>query len=193
MSTTDERTTMGRRARAGLFRLAGPWWLFLVTGIAWLIIAWVTLRFTPASLTTVGVLMGVLFLFAMLNEVMIAAVRSSWRWLHIVMAVLFAFGAGWAFARPLDAFWTLASILGLLLIFRGTLDIITSAETREVNSLWWLGLTAGILEILIGFWAAQQYLRVQGALLLLWVGLFAVFRGISEIVIAFELRRAQRP
>jgi len=193
MSTTDERTTMGRRARAGLWRLAGPWWLFLVTGIAWLIIAWVTLRFTPASLTTVGVLMGVLFLFAMLNEVMIAAVRSSWRWLHIVMAVLFAFGAGWAFARPLDAFWTLASILGLLLIFRGTLDIITSAETREVNSLWWLGLTAGILEILIGFWAAQQYLRVQGALLLLWVGLFAVFRGISEIVIAFELRRAQRP
>jgi len=193
MSTTDERTTMGRRARAGLWRLAGPWWLFLVTGIAWLIIAWVTLRFTPASLTTVGVLMGVLFLFAMLNEVMIAAVRSSWRWLHIVMAVLFAFGAGWAFARPLDAFWTLASILGLLLIFRGTLDIITSAETREVNSLWWLGLTAGILEILIGFWAAQQYLRVQGALLLLWVGLFAVFRGISEIVVAFELRRAQRP
>ena len=193
MSTTDERTTMGRRARAGLWRLAGPWWLFLVTGIAWLIIAWVTLRFTPASLTTVGVLMGVLFLFAMLNEVMIAAVRSSWRWLHIVMAVLFAFGAGWAFARPLDAFWTLASILGLLLILRGTLDIITSAETREVNSLWWLGLTASILEILIGFWAAQQYLRVQGALLLLWVGLFAVFRGISEIVIAFELRRAQRP
>ena len=192
MSTTDERTTMGRRARAGLWRLAGPWWLFLVTGIAWLIIAWVTLRFTPASLTTVGVLMGVLFLFAMLNEVMIAAVRSSWRWLHIVMAVLFAFGAGWAFARPLDAFWTLASILGLLLIFRGTLDIITSAETREVNSLWWLGLTAGILEILIGFWAAQQYLRVQGALLLLWVGLFALFRGISEIVIAFEVRHAQR-
>ena len=193
MSTTHERTTMGRRARAGLWRLAGPWWLFLLTGIAWLIIAWVTLRFTPASLTTVGVLMGVLFLFAMLNEVMIAAVRSSWRWLHIVMAVLFAFGAGWAFARPLDAFWTLASILGLLLIFRGTLDIITSAETREVNSLWWLGLTAGILEILIGFWAAQQYLRVQGALLLLWVGLFALFRGISEIVISFELRRAQRP
>jgi len=193
MSTTDERTTMGRRARAGLWRLAGPWWLFLVTGIAWLIIAWVTLRFTPASLTTVGVLMGVLFLFAMLNEVMIAAVRSSWRWLHIVMAVLFAFGAGWAFARPLDAFWTLASILGLLLILRGTLDIITSAETREVNSLWWLGLLAGILEILIGFWAAQQYLRVQGALLLLWVGLFALFRGISEIVISFELRRAQRP
>jgi uncharacterized membrane protein HdeD (DUF308 family) len=193
MSTTDERTTMGRRARAGLWRLAGPWWLFLVTGIAWLIIAWVVLRFTPASITTVSVLMGILFLFALFNEILIASVRRSWRWLHIVMAVLFAFGTGWAFARPYDAFWTLASILGLLLILRGTLDIITSAETRQFNSLWWLGMVAGILEILIGFWAAQQYLRVQGALLLLWVGLFAIFRGISEIVVAFELRHAQRP
>jgi uncharacterized membrane protein HdeD (DUF308 family) len=193
VSTTHERATFGSRTRAGLWRLAGPWWMFLITGIAWLIIAWVTLRFTPASLTTVGVLMGVLFLFALFNEILIAAVRSSWRWLHIVMAVLFAFGTGWAFARPYDAFWTLASILGLLLILRGTLDIITSAETRQFNSLWWLGMVAGILEILIGFWAAQQYLRVQGALLLLWVGLFALFRGISEIVVAFELRHAQRP
>ena len=193
MSTTHERATFGSRTRAGLWRLAGPWWMFLVTGIAWLIIAWITLRFTPASITTVGVLMGILFLFALFNEILIASVRSSWRWLHIVMAVLFAFGTGWAFARPYDAFWTLASILGLLLILRGTLDIVTSAETRQFNSLWWLGMVAGILEILIGFWAAQQYLRVQGALLLLWVGLFALFRGISEIVVAFELRHAQRP
>jgi hypothetical protein len=31
-----ERT---RGARAGLWRLAGPWWLFLLTALAWLIIA----------------------------------------------------------------------------------------------------------------------------------------------------------
>ena len=192
VSTTHERATFGSRTRAGLWRLAGPWWMFLVTGIAWLIIAWVTLRFAPASLTTVGVLMGVLFLFALFNEILIAMVRSSWRWLHIVMAVIFAFGAGWAFAQPYDAFWTLASVLGLLLIFRGTLDIITSVEARAVNSAWWLGMVAGILEILLGFWAGQQYLPVQGALLLVWVGLFALFRGISEIVVAFERRHAQR-
>jgi uncharacterized membrane protein HdeD (DUF308 family) len=53
-------------------------------------------------------------------------------------------------------------------------------------------MVAGILEILLGFWASQQYRPVQGALLLIWVGFFALFRGISEIVIAFELRHAQR-
>jgi hypothetical protein len=65
--------------------------------------------------------------------------------------------------------------------------------TKDINSAWWLGLVAGILEIFLGFWASQQFLSVRGALLLVWVGLFAVFRGISEIVIAFELRHAQRP
>jgi uncharacterized membrane protein HdeD (DUF308 family) len=193
MSTMEERTDIGSRTRAGLARMAGPWWLFLLTGIAWLILAWIALRFNPASVPTVGALLGVFFLIAMINEFFLSSVRSSWRWLHIVMGVIFAFGAGWAFAQPYNAFWTLASILGLLLIFRGTLDIITSASTREVNSTWWLGMLVGILEILFGFWAAQQYLPVQGALLLIWVGFFALFRGISEIVVAFELRRAQHP
>jgi uncharacterized membrane protein HdeD (DUF308 family) len=137
--------------------------------------------------------MGVLFLVGMLDEIFIASVRPSWRWLHIVMGVLFAVGAGWAFAQPYNAFWALASVLGLLLVLRGTLDIITAVATRDINSAWWLGLVAGILEIFLGFWASQQFLAVQGALLLVWVGLFALFRGISEIVIAFELRSAQRP
>jgi uncharacterized membrane protein HdeD (DUF308 family) len=181
-----------RGARAALWRLAGPWWVFLLTGLAWLIIAWVALRFTPASIATVGVLLGVLFLFGVVDEFLIASVRPSWGWLHVVMGVIFAFGAGWSFAQPYDAFWTLASILGLLLIFRGTLDIITSLDARMINGAWWLGLVAGILEILLGFWASQQYLSVKGALLLVWVGLFALFRGISEIVIAFEVRSRQR-
>ena len=189
----DALQERGRGARAALWRLAGPWWLFLLTGLAWLIIAWAALRFTPASVATVGVLLGVLFLFATIDEFVIAAVRPGWRWLHVVMGIIFAFGAGWSFAQPYGAFWTLASILGLLLIFRGTLDIITSVDARGINGAWWLGLAAGILEILLGFWASQQYLSVKGALLLIWVGLFALFRGISEIVIAFEIRSRQRP
>jgi uncharacterized membrane protein HdeD (DUF308 family) len=175
-----------------LWRLAGPWWLFLVTGIAWLIIAVMVLRFTPASVNTVGVLMGILFLLGAFNEFLIAAIRQTWRWAHVVMGVLFVVGAIWAFARPFNAFWSLASVLGLLLVFKGTLDIIAAVVAKEVNSSWWLGLVAGILEIVLGFWASQQQFPARGALLLLWVGFFALFRGISEIVIGFEVRSRQR-
>jgi uncharacterized membrane protein HdeD (DUF308 family) len=180
-----------RGTRAAVWRLAGPWWLFLVTGIAWLIISVMVLRFTPASVNTVGILMGVLFLLAGFNEFMIASVGHHWRWAHILLGIFFVIGAIWAFARPFNAFWALASVLGLLLIFKGTLDLIAAVMTKDVNPSWWLGLVAGILELILGFWASQQAFPARGALLLLWVGFFALFRGISEIVAAFELRSRQ--
>ena len=192
MSAMDEQTAIRSRTRAGLARLAGPWWMFLLTGIGWLILAWIALRFAPASIPTVGVLLGVYFLVATINEFFIASVLPGWRWLHVVMGIIFLFGAGWSFARPYDAFWTLASILGLLLIFRGTLDIITSVSTREVNPTWWLGLVVGILEILLGFWVSQQRFPATAVLLLIWVGFFALFRGFSDILLAFEVRGLQR-
>jgi uncharacterized membrane protein HdeD (DUF308 family) len=74
----------------------------------------------------------------------------------------------------------------------GGLDRLTHDLGRPLGGRW-LGLVVGILEILLGFWAAQQYRPVQGALLLVWVGFFAIFRGVSEIVVAFQLRRAQHP
>jgi uncharacterized membrane protein HdeD (DUF308 family) len=128
--------------------------------------------------------MGVLFLLGAFNEFLIASMRHNWRWAHIVMGVLFLVGGIWAFARPFNAFWALASVLGLLLIFKGTLDIIAAVMTKDVNTSWWLGLVTGILELVLGFWASQQEFPAQGALLLLWVGFF-------EIVVGFEVRSRQ--
>ena len=175
-----------------LAQLAGPWWLFLLTGVAWLIISLVVLRFTIASVATVGVLIGVVFLVAACTEILIAAARASWRWLHILMSLIFVLGACWAFASPFGAFWALATAVGLLLILLGILDLVTSIFAMEINPVWWLGLVAGILEILIGFWASQQAFPTRAALLIIWVGFLALFRGISNIVIAFELRSVQR-
>src|SRR6266487_1601836 len=103
----EERTHVRPSAERALWRMAGPWWLFLLTGLAWLIIALVVLRFTTTSITTVGVLIGVLFLLGALNEFMISAIRPTWRWAHILLGILFVAGAIWAFARPFDAFWSL--------------------------------------------------------------------------------------
>ena len=108
------------------------------------------------------------------------------------MAVLFIGAAIWAFVRPFGAFWALATIVGLLLILRGSLDLIMSINARDINPTWWLGLLAGILEILLGFWASQQAFPARAVLLIFWIGFFALFRGISDIVVAFEVRHAER-
>jgi uncharacterized membrane protein HdeD (DUF308 family) len=54
--------------------------------------------------------------------------------------------------------------------------------------VWWLGLLSGILEIVLGFWASQQYYPARAALLLLYVGFYGIFRGISDLVLAFQVR-----
>jgi uncharacterized membrane protein HdeD (DUF308 family) len=176
------------RAETMLGRLAGPWWLLLVTGIAWLVIAMIVLRFRLASVAAVGVLMGIVFLGGWLSELVIASMRSRWRWAHLLMAILFLFAALWSFASPFSAFWALAAIFGLLLVFRGSLDLVTSISSREINPAWWLGMVAGVLEILLGFWVSQQEFPARALLLLIWVGFFAVFRGFSDILLAFEVR-----
>jgi uncharacterized membrane protein HdeD (DUF308 family) len=175
-------------ADEGSWLAGGPWWAFLLTGIGWLLISVIVLRFDIVSVAAVGVLLGVLFLAGAFNEFLIASVRAGWRWAHILMGLLFAIGAGWAFVSPFGAFWALATVFGLLLILRGALDVVTSLSLKDRSEVWWLGLVTGILLILLGFWVSQQKFPATAVLLLIWVGLFALLRGISEIVIAFEVR-----
>jgi uncharacterized membrane protein HdeD (DUF308 family) len=179
------------RMQATMWRLAGPWWMFLLTGIGWLIISMVVLRVTTASAATIGVLAGLVLLAVMLSEFLIALVRPHWRWAHVLMGIVFLAGAIWAFVNPRGTFWALAAVIGLLLILQGAFVLITSIESRIVNSVWWLGLVTGILEIALGFWASQQLIATRAALLIIWIGALALFRGITEIVLAFELKSAQ--
>jgi uncharacterized membrane protein HdeD (DUF308 family) len=94
-----------------------------------------------------------------------------------VLGVISVIAAIAAFATPYNAFWALASILGFLLVLKGSLDIIASAMTKDVNELWGLGLLTGILELILGFWASQQFFPARAALILIWVGLMALFRA----------------
>ena len=166
-----------------------PWWLFLITGIAWLLIAMVVLRFNISSIETVGILLGALFLAAAVNEFFISSVVDSWRWAHIILGIFFVFGALWGFFQPKEAFWALASVLGFLLVLQGSMTLISSVVAK--GPMWGLGMTVGILEILLGFSASQQLYAPRAALILVWVGFMALFRGIGEIVFAFELRRGE--
>jgi uncharacterized membrane protein HdeD (DUF308 family) len=174
-----------------MFRsFAGPWWVLLLTGILWFLISLIVLRFDLASLAAVGTLLGVVLLLASLNEFLVASVRRGWRWAHVLLGVVFAIGGVWAFLRPIATFVELAAILGFLLVFKGTSELVTSVATKELGELWWLGVVVGILEILLGFWASQQLFPARADLILLWVGFAAMFRGFSEVVVAFQLRRS---
>ena len=172
-------------------RLTGPWWAYLLAGIAWVVISVVILRFNIASVATIGLLIGALFLLAAVEEFVIAAVRAAWGWAHALLGILFIGGAIWSFVTPYGAFWALASVLGILLVVAGTMHIITALYSKAFNDAWWFGVLGGILEVFIGFWVSAQSFRAQAVFLILWAGLLALFRGVFQIVLAFEMRSAQ--
>jgi uncharacterized membrane protein HdeD (DUF308 family) len=173
--------------------MTGTWWMFLLTGIAWLLISVIVLRFDLASIASVGTLLGIVLIIAGANEFMVMAFRDfGWKWLHGLLGVLYIVGGVWAFVHPIDAFYELASILGFLLILKGSLDIVGSVVQKEVSELWWLSLIVGLLELLLGFWASQQMFAPRAVLILTWVGFAALFRGVGEIALAFEVRRAHK-
>src|SRR4029450_13892559 len=87
------------------------WWVFLVSGILWLLIAWVVLRGNQNSIAAVGVLMGGGFLVGGFSEVCMAAlVPGGWKVWHYILAVLFILAGLWGFIRPVNTFFALASV-----------------------------------------------------------------------------------
>jgi len=102
----------------------------------------------------------------------------------------------WAFFRPINTFFALVSVLGLVLLLQGAFDIVRGISSRGENPLWWLGLLAGVLLILLAFWVSGSdrvfQLQARAYLILFWVGLMALIRGITSIVFAFMIRHAGR-
>jgi uncharacterized membrane protein HdeD (DUF308 family) len=165
-----------------------PWWVFLITGALWFIIAWVVLRFDLTSVAAVSVLAGVVILMAGLAELFNAFAAPSWRWLHAIFGVVFIITGGIAFFRPGGTFAFLAAFIGWYLLFKGLFDIILAFATKDVNDAWWLGLIIGIFEVGLGFWAAGSFGR-SAALLIVFVAAIALTRGITDIVLAFRMRK----
>ena len=129
------------------------WWALLITGLAWLVIGWVVLRADVTSLTTVGVLLGVVLIASGVNEAAVAAmVTSGWKVVHYCLAVLFLLAGLWAFIRPIDTFFALASVLGLILVFYGASEIARGVASRGETPYWWADLVSGVLLLLLAAW-----------------------------------------
>jgi Short repeat of unknown function (DUF308) len=66
--------------------------------------------------------------------------------------------------------------------------IIQAFLTKAINSMWWIGLIAGILMVALGFWTSGQFFLQRAYTLLVFAGIWALMQGIIEIVRAFQIR-----
>jgi len=167
------------------------WWLFLVTGILWLWVTLIILRLNTDSVYAIAILFGFVAIGAGINEFLaMGASTTGWKFVHGILGVIFVVAGIVAFFQPKGTFVALASLVAWVLLFKGIFDIVVSLVSHGAH-LWWVGLIVGIVEVLLAFWAAG-YFRGSAILLVAWVAALTLLRGITEIVMAFRLRRLQK-
>jgi uncharacterized membrane protein HdeD (DUF308 family) len=181
-------TMAGQRT---LGRVLPPWWLMLITGIAWILVSAILLRFDYTSVSSISILFGIVALFAGAAEIGVLFLDAGWwKLLHAVLALVYIVAGIVAFIHPGDTFLALAAIFSFFLVFAGTFDIVIAISTRHEIEVWWLQLVGGIIELALGFWAAGYYGR-SATLLVAWVAAFTIIRGVRDIVLAFRVRELQ--
>jgi uncharacterized membrane protein HdeD (DUF308 family) len=156
-----------------------------------MLVGLIVLRFDYTSVSAVSILFGFVAIAAGIFEIgMTIVVHGWWKLLNGALAVAFIVTGIVAFIHPGDTFLALAAVMSFFFIFAGVFDIITSLATRHESNGWWLQLTAGIIEVVLGFWAAGYYGR-RAVLLVAWVAAIAIIRGVDNLVFAFRVREAQ--
>jgi uncharacterized membrane protein HdeD (DUF308 family) len=179
-------------AREVLEEAADRWWLFLVTGIAWLVFSLLVFQWDYTTVYAISILFGIVAIFAGIDEFFAISVSTTgWKWVHGFLGVLFVLVGIYALWNPYDTFATLAALVGFFLLFKGVFDVTVAFVTKDEFELWWLQLVLGIVELLLAFWVAGNF-REKAILLVVYVGIVALVRGISEIFVAFKLKGLRR-
>lgn len=184
-------SSMAAAAQRTFARVLPPWWLFLLAGIGWMLVALIVLRFDYTSVRAISILFGIVAIAAGVFEIGVTMLaRGWWKLLYGVLAVVFIAAGVVSFIHPGNTFVALAAVISFFLVFAGTFDIITAISSRDETEVWWLQLIGGIIELALGFWAAGYWGR-SAVLLVAWVAAFAIIQGVTNIVFAFRVRELQ--
>lgn len=170
-----------------LSSVRGALWGFLMfAGVAWLAISWSVLRLEPTDVVRVA---GPVILFGALSEALRALVGARTWWMHAGLAVLFAatgvllsFDGDSSLATP-------SALIGWYLLVRGCADVVLATMARATDRTWGLAMVLGVVQTVLGFYAASSFSRTAGVVVVVLAAL-AVVRAIADLVTAMQLREA---
>ena len=175
--------TAEQDAREAAIEVGKWWWLWLVTGVLWIVVAMVILQLNASSVRTVGVIVGVMLFVAGLQYLATAMLAEGWKWLWGVFGIVLV-----AMLNPARAFANVADMLGFLFAFAGIVWVVEGLALRAANPFWWLTLLSGILMLVIAFWVSGQFFFDKAYLLLVFAGMWGVMKGLLDMIRAFQIR-----
>jgi uncharacterized membrane protein HdeD (DUF308 family) len=167
------------------------WWIWLVAGALWCVASIVILQFDSASITTIGVIVGVMFIVSGFQQFTLGVLGVMPAWLTAIFGTLFLIAGVICFINPEATFVGLADVLGFLFMMVGVWWTIKAFMERGDNPLWVLGLISGLIMIVLAFWTGGQFFIEKAYTLLVFAGIWAMLHGITDIGRAFVLRASR--
>ncbi len=166
---------------------ARGWFLFVITGILWLLLGFMVLSYRPASVSIAVVLIAIVFAMGALSSFAIATVfPGGLRIVGLVVGVLAVLAAIGALVWPSPTLLIVSVFVAWYLLLRGIFDVVVAFMNTGTRG-WWLVLLAGVVGIALGAWAIGNPDR-SVLLLITIIGIYAIFHGVAELMAGFQYR-----
>jgi uncharacterized membrane protein HdeD (DUF308 family) len=183
-------TSAGTAVRNPFRQAANLWWLWLIAGIFWIVVALVVLQFDGASISGVGKMIGFMFVLAGLQNLLFGAfVGGAAQWILWIFGVLFLVAGVVLMISPEETFGGVADILGFIFLLVGIFWLLEAFTERDTNELWWFGLISGIAMLILAFWTGGQFFIEKQYVLLVFTGILSLFHGVGDLIKAFAIRK----
>ncbi len=174
--------------------LTSNWWALALRGAITVLLGLVALTMPGITVTALVYVFGV---YALVQGVLaiLAALRGirehdRWGWMLIEGIVCIA-AAVVAFVMPGVGALAIVWLVAAWAIMTGALEIGAGIKLRKIIEGEWMLILAGVLAVVLGFYIAS---RPQAGVVLLatWLGVYAIFAGILQILLAFKIRNWAR-
>ena len=174
--------------------LKEPWWVILIAGIVTLafgaiVLAWplMTLGFLVIFFGTLAIVFGV---FGVIRSLFLIKQDKNW-WILLIEGILGIVIGILVFVWPIGTTIFLVYFIAAWLIITG-ITAIAHGSTAKSSAM----IVMGVLGLILGIFIFFRPPLYATATLLLFIGFFAVFRGIAliidSIVIAVAQKRARK-
>jgi uncharacterized membrane protein HdeD (DUF308 family) len=182
----ENRVGMSIGSQNALRRLADHWWIFLIQGIAAVILGFLLLTNPAATAVSLVVFLGAYWLVSgVMDFVRMFTDSGQWGW-HLALGVLGVVAGILVLRHPLLGTLAtgtfLVSLLAIGSIVMGILGIV-----RGIQEDGWGSIALGAVNLLIGIWLLFNPLAAIVALPIV-LGIFALVGGVLTIINSFRLK-----
>ena len=174
---------------------AKNWYLYLIAGLL-LLFTGIWVFTTPlTSYLALTFLFSFSFIFygiiMVTNIIMHRKLMNNWGW-SLAFGIIYTLLGIYLVINPMLSISTLPIIVAVFLLLQSTNVIATAIEMNKVDRKGWIFiLILGILGIIFSFFLLINPV-LSGISIVVWTGLALVTGGISNIVIAFRLRKVYK-